>query len=107
MPNECNKILRYNHGEKPMKAPFIIYANLECLLEKMHSCRNNPEKILYRQKKTKHTSSAYSLFTNCSFHSTKNKLDCYKGKDCMERFWEDLKEHVMNINYYEKKKWYR
>ena len=50
MPNECNKILRYNHGEKPMKAPFIIYANLECLLEKMHSCRNNPEKILYRQK---------------------------------------------------------
>ena len=24
MPNEDNKILKYNHGEKSMKAPFII-----------------------------------------------------------------------------------
>ena len=34
MPNEYNKILKYNHGEKSMKVPFIIYANLESLLEK-------------------------------------------------------------------------
>ena len=33
---EHNKILKYNHGENSMKAPFIIYADLECLLEKMH-----------------------------------------------------------------------
>ena len=44
MPNETNKILKYNHGEKSMKAPFIIYVDLECLLEKMHSCQNNNEK---------------------------------------------------------------
>ena len=34
MSNEDNKILQNNHGEKSMKAPFIIYADLECLLEK-------------------------------------------------------------------------
>ena len=34
MANEDNKILKYNHGEKSMKAPFIIYADLESLLEK-------------------------------------------------------------------------
>ena len=33
IPNEYNKILKYNHGEKSMKAPFIIYADLESLLE--------------------------------------------------------------------------
>ena len=44
IPNEHKKILKYNLGEKPLKAPAIIYANLECLLEKMHSCRNNLEK---------------------------------------------------------------
>ena len=44
IPIEDNKILKYNHGEKSMKAPFIIYADLECLLDKMHSCQNNPEK---------------------------------------------------------------
>ena len=34
MPEENNKILKYNQGEKPIKVPFIIYADLECLLEK-------------------------------------------------------------------------
>ena len=37
MPNEDNKILKYNHGEKSMKAPFIIYADLESLVEKMNT----------------------------------------------------------------------
>ena len=41
---EDNKILKYNHGEKSMKLPFIIYADLESLLEKMNTCHNNPEK---------------------------------------------------------------
>ena len=34
MPEEDNKILKYNHGEKSMKALFVICADLECLLEK-------------------------------------------------------------------------
>ena len=34
MPNEDSKILKYNQGEKSLKAPAIIYADLECLLKK-------------------------------------------------------------------------
>ena len=56
MPDEGNKILKYNYGEKSLKVPAIIYANLECLLEKMHSCQNNSEKS-YTKKKTKHAPS--------------------------------------------------
>ena len=44
MPNEDNKISKYNPVEKSMKVLFIIYADLVCLLEKMNSCNNNPEK---------------------------------------------------------------
>ena len=106
MPNDNNKILKYNHGEKSMRAPFVIYADLECLLEKMHSCQNNPEKS-YTEKKIKHTPSGYSLFTNCSFDETKNKLDCYKGEDCMERFCKDLREHAMKIINFEEKEMIR
>ena len=40
MPNKDNKILKYNHGERSMKVPFIIYADLESLLEKMSTCHN-------------------------------------------------------------------
>ena len=63
MCNENNKILKYNHRKKSLKAPAIIYADLECLLEKMHSCQNNLEES-YKEKKTKHTPSGYPLFTS-------------------------------------------
>ena len=48
-----------------------------------------------------HTSSGYSLFTNCSFDSAKNKLGCYRGEDCMEKFCKILKEHATKIINYE------
>ena len=35
MPNENNKIPKYNHGEKTLKSPFMAYSEIECLLEKM------------------------------------------------------------------------
>ena len=78
--NEDNKILKYNHREKSLKAPAIIYADLECLLEKMHSCQNNLQKS-HTEKNTKHMPSGYSLFRNYSLDATKNKHDCYKGED--------------------------
>ena len=74
MPEEDNKILKYNQGKKSMKVQFIIYADLELLLEKMNTCHNNPEKSSAAKIK-KHTPSGYSLFTHCSFDTTKNKLD--------------------------------
>ena len=103
MPDELSEILKYNHGEKSLKAPASIYVDLKCLFEKMHLCQNNPEKS-YIEKKTKHTSSDYSIFTSCSFYPTKNKLDCYKDEDCMERCCKYLREHSLKITKYEKKK---
>ena len=54
------------------------------------------------QKKNNHTPSSYSLFTNCSFDATKNKLDYYKGEDFAEKFCKDLGDHSMKIINYEK-----
>ena len=34
MPKADEKILKYNHGEKSLKASFIIYADLESILRK-------------------------------------------------------------------------
>ena len=103
MTEKDNKILKYNQGEKSMKVPFIIYAYLESLLEKMNICHNNPEK-LSTTKINKHTPSGYSLFTQCSFDTTKNKFDYYRGKNCMKNFCLDLREHATKIINYGKKK---
>ena len=62
IPDEDNKILKYNPAEKSLKVPFIIYADLECFFEKIDSCQNNPEES-YTEKKAKHKPSGYSQVT--------------------------------------------
>ena len=34
MPTKDNNIIKYNQGEKSIKLPFVVYADLECLLKK-------------------------------------------------------------------------
>ena len=85
-----------------MKVPFIIYAVLESLLEKMNTCHNNPRKSP-TTKINEHTAPGYSLFTHCSFDKTKNKLDYYRGKNCMKKFCLNLKEHATKIINYKKR----
>ena len=55
MPNEDQKILEYNPGEKSLKVPFMIYADLECFLEKTDSFQNNPEKSFPEKKSQAYT----------------------------------------------------
>ena len=102
MPNEANKIIKYNQGEKSIRSPFIIYADLDCLLEKISTCYNNLEESSTTEI-NKHTPSGYLLFAHCSFVKTKNKLDYYKGDNCMKKFCKDLREHATKIINYEKK----
>ena len=67
MPNELEKILKYNPGEKSLKVPFMIHADLECLLGKIDSCQNRPKKSS-TEKKAKHMPSGYSWITCYSFN---------------------------------------
>ena len=103
MPKEDNKMLKYNHGKKSMKVAFIIFADVESMLEKMSTCHNNPKKSS-TTKISKYTASGYLLFTQCSFDATKNKLDYYRGKNCMKNFCLDLREHAKKMINYEKKR---
>ena len=91
MPNKDNNKIKYSQGEKSIKLPFIIYADLECLLEKIDTCYNNLEESS-TTKINHHTPSGYSIFTHCSFDKSKKKLNYYRGEDCMKRFCKDLKE---------------
>ena len=46
MPEKHEKI-KYLPGKKSLKAPFIIFADLECLLKRTQYCQNNS----YTEKK--------------------------------------------------------
>ena len=103
MPIKGNNTIKYNHGEKSIKIRFTIYADLECLLEKMSTCQDDPNKSS-TTKINKHTPSGYSIFTNCSLDESKIEISYDRGDDFMKKFCKDLRKHSIKIINYEKKK---
>ena len=97
-----NNIIKYNQGEKSLELPFIIYADLECLLKKIDTCQNNPD-LSSTTKINQHIPSGYSIYTNCSIDKSNKKLSCHRGEDCMKRFCKDLKDHATKIIDFKKK----
>ena len=87
--------------KRSTKTPFIIYPDLEPLLEKISACHNNPKKSS-TSKINEHRPSRCSLFTQCLFDATKNNIDCYRDKDCMKMFCKYLKQHAAKVIKYEK-----
>ena len=45
MPSEDTKVLELNQYLKSDGPPFIIYADLECILEKLDGCKNNSQNL--------------------------------------------------------------
>ena len=60
-------------------------------IKKEKSCKKNPEK------------SGWAMLTICSFNEKENKLNYYRGKDCIEKLCKKLKERAMKIINYEEK----
>ena len=90
MPFEDTEILEFNQYKKSDNAPFIIFADLECIIEKTDGCKSNSENSS-KTKVSKHIPSGFSMSTVSSFKSIENKHDVYRGKDCMKKFCGSLR----------------
>ena len=91
MPSEDTKVLEFNQYQKSDKAPFIMHADFECIIEKIDGRKNNPK-----------NSSTTKVIS--SFRSIENKHDVYRGKNCMKKFCESLRELAMKRINFKKKK---
>ena len=96
MPHEGQNILKFNQRDNLLKASHIFYFDIETLLLKAQSCKNNPEKP-HTETKVIYEPSGYSLSLVTSYDSNKNKHSYYRGKDCMEVFPNSLRVQVMDI----------
>ena len=81
MPSQDNKVLEFSQYQKPDKWPFIIHADLKCIIEVNDGCKNIPENSSTTDV-SKHIPLRFSMFTISSFKSIENKLDAFRGKDC-------------------------
>ena len=85
MPSEVTKISEFNQYKKSDKAPLNIYEDIECIIEKIDGCKNNP-KNTSTSKVSEHIPSTFSMNTISSFRSIERKHDVYRGKDWLNIF---------------------
>ena len=67
----CNTV---NQHQKSDNAPFIIYADLESLIEKTDRCKNNPKNSSLA-KASDHIPSGFSVSATLPFKSIENEHD--------------------------------
>ena len=63
------------------------------MYNRKYGCKHNPENPS-KAKVNEYIPSGFSMSTKSSFKSID---DVYRGKDCMKKFCESLREHVMKI----------
>ena len=78
------------------KAPFIIYGDLEFLIERIDRCKNNPENSS-TTKVGELISPGFLVSTMSSFKALENDHDVYRRKDSMKIFCISLREHTIEI----------
>ena len=93
MSEGSNNILKYNQD---IKIPAIVCTDIESLFEKIYGCHNN--------QKMSSAACDYSLFIQFLFDSNKRKENYCRGKYCVKKVCEDLRNHTTEIINYEKKR---
>ena len=96
MPEEKNKFISSTPGKNILKNPFIIYADIKCILKPISTCDNSADNS-FTIKTSKHVASGYSMLASHAYDKTQNKQSIYFGKDCMGVFCYDLKNQINTI----------
>ena len=98
MPSEDTKRIEFNQYPK---LPFIIYAGLECLIEKIDGVTLILRNYLWQ----KWVSIFHQVFQYLQYHlKTSFKHDLWRDKDYMKTICESLREHAMKVINCKKKK---
>ena len=96
--NNIKTILQFNQYKKSDEAPLIIYADLKYLIEKIDGCKTNPVNSS-TAKLSEHIPLDFSMTTISSF-----KHGVYRGKDCVKKFCESLRERALEMIDFKNKK---
>ena len=103
MPKD--NILKFINHRRKLRAPMVIYADYEAILEKEQSCQPNADSS-FTTCKQRHIPSSFGIYqVNCCCQpSDGNQMEpeIYRDKDCTEKFLESIiaraKEHQERLN---------
>ncbi|KAK5637863.1 hypothetical protein RI129_000146 [Pyrocoelia pectoralis] len=85
LPNETNKYLEFKHFSYQEKVPFVLYADLESILEKCPDNQNANTRLC-----DKHVPFSIAYYLKCSYDDSLSKFRLYRGNDCIQWFVKEL-----------------
>jgi len=89
LPSEDDKWLSFKNHCRKERVPFIVYADLECILEKTdpssHMCQH-------------HRVFSVGYYVHCSYDDSLSMYRFRRDKDCVAWFTEQLRNLAHNVN---------
>ena len=91
LPKEGENKMSFKNHHKQMKSPYVVYADFEYILRKMHGCEPSPE-ASFTVKTEKHEPCGFAYTIVRSDGATYGPFNC-RGEDAVFVFLSWLKEH--------------
>ncbi|XP_074026944.1 uncharacterized protein isoform X2 [Leptinotarsa decemlineata] len=87
MPEEGKNLLEFKNYKNKEKAPFIVYADLESILERT----DNPKKPQH------HVPAAVGYYLKCSYDDSLSFYRAHRGIDCMQWFADEMNQLAEDV----------
>ena len=82
LPNEDNKWLTFRNYNRKEWLPFVVYADLECMLEK----KERQNRTTYQH----HKAFSVGYYVSCAYDNSLSSFKSYRGEDCIAWFVNEL-----------------
>ncbi|KAB0790845.1 hypothetical protein PPYR_14921, partial [Photinus pyralis] len=88
MPTEEKKMLKFKNFKNKIKAPFVVYADLESVL------KPSEKKTAYQQ----HIPAAVGYYLKCSYDESLSFYNSYRGEDSMRWFADEMNKLAEDVS---------
>ncbi|KAL6417296.1 hypothetical protein ACFW04_012845 [Cataglyphis niger] len=92
LPTEEDKLLNFNNHERKERVPFVVYADLECALEREEERRTPNASIVQR-----HKAHSVGYYARCAFDDARSVYRAHRGESCVSWFVRELRDLALRV----------
>ena len=96
MPNKGSTVEFYD-GQNQFKVPFVMYTDFEAILEPIQERVPGDPNEPYITKVNQHIPSGWCVYSSFTYGEVENPLKLYRGKDCIEKFCDHIKQEAHRL----------
>ncbi|XP_067208480.1 uncharacterized protein [Linepithema humile] len=91
LPSEDKKWLTFHHYSWKERLPFVVYADLECTLEK----KEDQDGTTYAYQH--HRAFSVGFYVSCTYDNSLSSFKSYRGEDCVTWFVNELHDLARRV----------